>query len=76
MNQQDRAYMEKIDGRLRGVEKEVAVNTQTLVDLRGLLRWGIGLMVAISISFGSYVFSELGDIDERVDRLEAEDGNS
>ncbi len=68
--------MEKIDGRLRGVEKEVAVNTQTLVDLRGLLRWGIGLMVAISISFGSYVFSELGDIDERVDRLEAEDGNS
>jgi len=76
MNQQDRAYMEKIDGRLRGVEKEVAVNTQTLVDLRGLLRWGIGLMVAISISFGSYVFSELGDIDERVDRLEAEGGNS
>ena len=75
MNQQDRAYMEKIDGRLRGVEKEVAVNTQTLVDLRGLLRWGIGLMVAISISFGSYVFSELGDIDERVDRLEAEDGS-
>jgi len=76
MNQQDRAYMEKIDGRLRGVEKEVAVNTQTLIDLRGLLRWGIGLMVAISISFGSYVFSELGDIDERVDRLEAEGGNS
>ena len=76
MNQRDREYMEKIDGRLRGVETEVALNSQMLQSLVGLARWGIGVVLSLGLTFGGYVFSEIGEIDDRVHKLEAADGDS
>mgnify|MGYP001330855494 FL=1 len=70
MNQKDREYMEKLDVRLRGVETSVAVGAQALTDLRGILKFGIGVLLTLGLSFAGYVTVEMRDVDIRLIEVE------
>lgn len=62
--------MEKLDVRLRGVETSVAVSTQKLDDLQGVLKFGIGVLLTLGISFAGYVTVEMRNVDDRLIEVE------
>jgi len=70
MNQKDREYMEKLDIRLRGVETSVAVSTQKLDDFQGVIKFGIGVLLTLGISFAGYVVLEIRNVDSRLISVE------
>lgn len=73
MNQKDREYMEKLDGRLRDVETSVAVSAQMLVDLKSILKFGIGVLLSLGLTFAGYVTVEMRLLDERLYEVEVND---
>lgn len=65
--------MEKLDGRLRDVETSVAVSAQMLVDLKGILKLGIGVLLSLGLTFAGYVTVEMRLLDERLYEVETKD---
>lgn len=62
--------MEKLDIRLRGVETSVAVSTQKLDDFQGVIKFGIGVLLTLGISFAGYVVLEIRNVDSRLISVE------
>ena len=70
MNQKDREYMEKLGVRVWGVGASVAVGAQALTDLRGILKFGIGVLLTLGLSFAGYVTVEMRNVDIRLIEVE------